>query len=114
MVGGIVARDELKRVPGEGISAVVINGLDGRKGEETGALEQRHARHLESDASTKGVEKEALNRVVVKGTIGIRDVETVVSGVESCYKEKMVNGLFANKTVESDLLYNQRLTCISR
>lgn len=82
VVGSVVAGDELKRVPREGIAAVVINGLDSRESEEASALEQRHASHLESDTSTESVEKEAFKGVVVKSTVSVWNIETVVSGVE--------------------------------
>lgn len=65
MVGSVVAGDELKRVPRESIAAVVINGLDSGESEEASALEQRHASHLEANAGTKSVKKEALKGVIV-------------------------------------------------
>jgi hypothetical protein len=46
VVGSIVARDELKRVPGKGVAAVVIYGLDGGKHEEDHALTHVHTGKL--------------------------------------------------------------------
>lgn len=90
MVGSVVAGDELERIPREGVAAVVVDGLDGRESEETSALDQRHAGHLEANAGTEGVEKEALKGVVVKSTVSVGDIKTVVSGVEGgCRENKL-------------------------
>ena len=83
MVCRIVVGNQLQGVPGERITAVVVNGLDGRKGKEAHALQRRHARHLEANARAEGVEQEALKWVVVQGAISIGHIQTVVTGVES-------------------------------
>lgn len=90
VVGSVVAGDELERVPREGVAAVVIDGLDGRESEEASALDQRHAGHLEANAGTEGVEKEALEGVVVQSAVSVGDIETVVSGVEGGYRDKLL------------------------
>lgn len=74
VIGSIVACDELERIPGELVATVVVNSLDGREAEEQGALANVHARKLETDASTKAIEEEALKGVVVEGAIGVRHV----------------------------------------
>jgi hypothetical protein len=90
VVGSVVAGDELERVPRESVAAVVIDGLDSRESEEASALEQRHASHLEANAGAKGVEKETFEGVVVQSAVSIWDIETVVSGVESGYRDKLL------------------------
>lgn len=85
VVLGVVAGNELKRIPWESVSAVVVDSLDCGHGEEQNALAECHTGDLECDGGTKGIEKETLNGVVVESTIGVRHIETVVAGVEvSC------------------------------
>jgi hypothetical protein len=100
VVGGVVAGDELERVPGEGVAAVVVDGLDGGEGEEEGALTDVHAGGLEGDGGTEAIEEKALERVVVEGAVCVWDVEAVVAGVESCWRKGVSNGLGWKKTVE--------------
>lgn len=92
MVGCVIRSDELQRVPGEGVSAMVINCLDCGKGEEARSLSNRHTREFKANASTKCVEQESFQGVVVQSTVGVWNVESVVSGVESRY-EKCQPGL---------------------
>lgn len=87
VVLGVITSNELEGIPGEGVSAVVINGLDGGEGEEACALTKGHAGGLKGNAGAKGVKKEALKRMVVKGTVGVWDVEAVMSRVEGCYDD---------------------------
>lgn len=82
MIGGIVGSEVLQRVPGEGVAAVVVNGLDGRKGEEPHGLTVGHARNQESNASTSSIQKESLDGVVVQGAKSVGNVESVVARVE--------------------------------
>lgn len=85
MVGSVVAGNELEGVPWELVTAVVIDSLDCRHGKKPHALTNSHESNLESNGGSKGVEKEALKGVIIKSTIGIRHIETVVSRVEgSC------------------------------
>lgn len=83
VVGGIVVGDELEGVPGKGVAAVVVNGLHGGKGEEAGALEGGHAGNFETNTGAESVEEKALKGVVVEGPVGVGDVETVMTRVES-------------------------------
>lgn len=86
VVGGIVRGEVLQRIPGEGVSAVVINGLDGRAGEEPHGLAVGHPGNQEANTCTSGIQKETLNGVVVESTESVRDVEAVVTRVE-CHWE---------------------------
>jgi hypothetical protein len=86
VVGGVVVRDQLQRIPGEFVAAVVIDRLHARKGKEDCSLTHRHAHDLECQTGADGVEQKTLKGVVVQGTVRIRNVEAVVSGVEgSCW-----------------------------
>lgn len=85
MVGSVVVRDELQGVPGESVTAVVVDGLDGGKGKEGHALSDGHTGELEGYGSADGVEEEALEGMVVESAIGVGDVETVVARVESSF-----------------------------
>lgn len=85
VIRGIVRGEVLQRVPGEGVAAVVVNRLDGRQGKEPHGLAVCHARDQESNASTRCVQKESLNGVVVEGTKCVGNVESVVTRVEGHY-----------------------------
>ena len=62
---------------------MIINGLEGREAEEAHALANCHAHCLEGDASAESVQEESLKRMVVQSAVSIRNVQTVVAGVES-------------------------------
>lgn len=85
MICGVVRGDELQGIPRECVAAVIIHGFNSRKCEEAGALSDTHSGQFESNPSTERVQQEALKRVVVQSTVGIWDVESVVSGVESSF-----------------------------
>lgn len=82
VVGGVVARDVLQGVPGQGVAAVVVNGLDGREAEEEETLAGGHARKKEANTGAEGVEEETLKGVVIQSAVGVRNVEAVVSRME--------------------------------
>ena len=86
VVRGVVAGNVLHGVPREGVSAVIIDGLDGGETEEEHALAHGHARKFVCQASTDGIEEEALEGVIVEGAVGIGDVETVVPRVEGGFE----------------------------
>lgn len=86
VVGGVIVGNELERVPGKGVAAVVVNRLHGRKCKEARALQRRHARHLEANAGSERVEKEAFEWVVVQRAVRVGDVQAVVSRVEGSYR----------------------------
>ena len=79
MVSSVIAGQMLERVPGESVAAVIINCLDGRAREKPHSLSGSQARKFECYASSHGIEKEALEWVVVQGTKGIGDVESVMA-----------------------------------
>lgn len=87
VVGRVVARDVLKRVPGERVAAVVVDRFHHGPDEEEHAHAGRHHRDLVGQTGAQRVEEEALDRVVVQGAVGVRDVETVVTGVEFCCRD---------------------------
>jgi hypothetical protein len=65
VIGSIVGGEMLQRVPGKGVSAVVIDSLDGRAGEKPHRLAVGHTGNQEANACTRSIQKEALNGVVV-------------------------------------------------
>lgn len=83
VVSGVVTGDALEGVPGERVSAVAVDSLEGREGPEPDTLAERHEGGLKGDAGADSVEEEALKGMIVEGTVGIGDVEAVVSGVDS-------------------------------
>lgn len=55
VVGGVVGGKMLQGIPGEGVAAVVVNGLDGRAGEEPHRLAVGHSGDQEGDARSGGI-----------------------------------------------------------
>lgn len=84
MVTGVVAGDVLERIPRKSVAAVVVNGLDGAASKEPHGLSASHTSEHVGNTGTQSVKKEALEGVVVKSTVGIRNVEAMVTRVESC------------------------------
>lgn len=66
---------------------MVVDSLDGRSCEKAYSLARRHTCKLVTNAGANGVEKEALERVVVQGTIGIWHMQQMVTRVEGSYKQ---------------------------
>jgi hypothetical protein len=81
VVGGIVARDVLQRIPWQRVSAVIVDCLDGRGGKEGNSLTCSHASDQVRKTGTGGIEEETLKGVVVEGTVCVRNVQSVVSRV---------------------------------
>ena len=114
MVSGVVVRDELKRVPGERVAAVVVDRLDGGEAEEEGALTNVHACEFEANAGTKAIKEEALEGVVVESAIGIRHVQAMVARVEGRWQEVLArvdNGMVRRGF---NILYSHLFMCIKR
>lgn len=65
VVRSIVGGDMLKGIPGESISTVVIHGLDGGASEEPHPLTGRHASGDESKTCACGVQKKALEGMII-------------------------------------------------
>lgn len=78
----VVAGEDLEGVPGEVVAAVVVHSLDGRQTEEESPLAKGHAGDQEGEARAEGVEKEALEGVVVQRAVCVGDVKAVVSRVK--------------------------------
>lgn len=79
MIGGVVGEDEVDRVPGKCIAAVVKNGLNGRAGEEPHGLAHRHSGKQIAETSTQCVQGKAFYGVVVQSAVCVWDVEAVVT-----------------------------------
>lgn len=65
VVGGVVAGDVLQGVPGQRVSAVVVNRLHHAADEEEHALARGHEGALVGDGGTESVEHETLDGVIV-------------------------------------------------
>ena len=61
---------------------MVIDGLDGRTGEEPHGLPDSHTRYEVCKTSTKGVKEEAFKWVIVQSSIRVRHIQSVVTRVE--------------------------------
>ena len=79
MVGSVVGEDVVDGVVRELVTAVVKHGLDGGSGEEPHGLARSHAGKEKGKSSSECVKEEALEWVVIKSSISIGYVKTVVS-----------------------------------
>lgn len=61
----VITGNHLERVPGEAVPAVVVDGLQGRHGEEKHGLADAHAARPLRDKRAEAVEQEALDGVVI-------------------------------------------------
>jgi hypothetical protein len=89
VVVGIVTREPLQRVEREGVSAVVVDGLEGPNYEHECGLAGRHPSHPLRDHSTARINEETLDRVVVLCAVRIRYMHPVVPGMDLFEQERV-------------------------
>lgn len=82
----VVVEKSLEWVEGQVVSAVIINGLQGREGEEDQGTTVTHAAEKEGQRGSNTVHQEALKGMVVKGAKRVGDIETVMARVEVLVK----------------------------
>lgn len=82
VVGSVVGRDLLKRVPRELVTAMVIDCFDCGHREEPHALTGRHPGGQKSHTRTGCVKEESFDRMVVQSTEGVRDIKAMVARME--------------------------------
>lgn len=82
MVTRVIACDVLQRIPWKCISAVVIHCLDRGESEEQHPLTWTQTCDFIADASTKCIQEEAFEWMVIQSSECVRDVQTMVPGVE--------------------------------
>ena len=82
MVSAVVAEKDMEDVPREPQTAVVIDGLDGRKGEKEYACPWGHAGDEERERTPNGVQDESLQGVVVESSKGIWDNKSMMLRVD--------------------------------
>ncbi len=116
MVGRVVARDLLQRVPRQHVPAVVVDRLDGAADKVGHAEPRAEHGHLVGEPGAERVEHEALDRVVVEGAVGVGDVEAVVAGVPVGWWEGLVSSevLCLRRVKEGHILYIHLFMCMAR
>lgn len=82
VIGSVIGSDELKWIERKSVAAMVVDRLDGRASEKPHGLANGHAGDKISDSSTESVKKESFNWMVVKSSVRVGDIETVVAGME--------------------------------
>lgn len=82
MIVGVVPGHELERIPGEGITTVVIDGLQCGDGEQDHGLPGGQTCAPLRDSSSQCIEEEAFDGVVIKRPESIRHVQAMMPGVE--------------------------------
>ena len=83
MKHGPVPINPPKRVPREYVPAMVTDRLDGRHASKHHALPRTQPRNLACQDEGEDVEKQSLEPVGVDCSVGVRDVEAVVLGVDN-------------------------------
>lgn len=79
---GVVVEESLERVEGQVVSAVVVDGLESREGEEGECSAVAHATDKECKAGADTVHKESLEGVVVESAKRVGHVQAMVARVE--------------------------------
>lgn len=87
VVVSVVATKRLQRVEREGVSTMIVDGLDGCNYEQKCSLTERHPRHPLGHDGTARIEKEAFNGVVILCTVCIRYIQPVMPRVERLKQE---------------------------
>ena len=72
VIVGVIAREPLQRIEWQGVSAVVVSGLEGGDREQKSGLADRHAGRPLSNASSKHLHSEALDGMAVQCAKRIR------------------------------------------
>lgn len=82
-----IPTDHLQRVPGQVVSAVIIDGLACREQEEKRGLADCQTRESFGECGTQGVEKESFDWVIVERAKRVWDVKPVVYRVKVLVEE---------------------------
>jgi hypothetical protein len=102
MVSTVVAEEDMEDVPRKPHATVIIDGLDGCKGEEEYGCPWSHAGDEERERTTDGVQNESLEWMVVKSSKGIRDNKCVMLRVD----------VLIQKFVDVHVSVNEVLPCV--
>lgn len=78
----VVRCHELERIKGNAISAVVVDSLEGGQGEEDHRLAGGHKCACFSEDRSNGIEKKALDGVVIERSESVWDIKAMVPRVE--------------------------------
>lgn len=89
VVRSVVAGDVLKRVPGQCVSAMIVDCLHGAANIEQNGHARRHHADFVSQPCARGVQNETLHRMVVKRAVCVWHVEAVVTSMPVCCKMEM-------------------------
>ena len=65
MISGIIRRNALERIPGQSITTMIIDSLDCRTSEKPHSLAGAHSSKLESNTSSKRVQKKTFERMII-------------------------------------------------
>ena len=83
----VVPEEMLKRIQRESKSTMIVNSLRGRNSEEENPLTRRHQCAGVGDSRSKSIEDESFDRVVVKRSEGVGNVESVMPRVDMAVEE---------------------------
>ena len=101
----------LQRVEGKGITTVIVNSFYRAATKEDHALSASHAGDQEGNTSSESIQNETFNRVVVQGTVRVRNVKPVVARMELGLGKVSQRSDIAKSKY---LLYSHLFMCIAR
>ena len=96
MIGGVLRPEPLERIPGQHVPAMIIDRLHHRKRDEPHGLPDGQAGEIQRGRGADGVEDERLEKVGIKCSECVGDVDPVVDRVE-VYCEVAVSATFGGK-----------------
>lgn len=82
VIMGIIGRQFFERVPGDVVSAMIVDSLHGRQSKEDHCLSSAHARDEVGKARAESITDKTLKRMIVKRTVGIRGLQAVMTTVK--------------------------------
>ena len=89
VIVSIVAREPLQRVEWKGVSAMVVDGLEGGNCEQKCGLAERHAGQPLGDDGTTRIKDEALDGMVIQCAVRVRHIQPMMPGVEGLEQERV-------------------------
>jgi hypothetical protein len=78
----VVVEERLARIPPQVIAAVVIYGFGGCNGEQENRLTKGQPRNVIANNRSDHIHQQSFDRVVVKSTVGVGHIESVVDRVD--------------------------------
>lgn len=83
----VVVCEQLKRIPGQLVTTVIINSLESCQDEEEGCLSSAETRYGFAHSASETIKQETLDRMVIQCSESIRHVKPVMYAVKISIKK---------------------------